>query len=49
VGNGSGNKFEISRETRLYGIKQIIRDDSTSVNDVAEMIADYWNLKETFK
>ena len=44
-GDGS-NKYDTSRETELYKVKQIIRDDSTTVNDVVRMIEEYWRLED---
>lgn len=43
-GDGIDNKFELPRETKLYGVKQIIRNESTSVDDVLRMIEEYWGL-----
>ena len=35
----------LARETRLYGVKQIIRDSSSSVETVVNMIEQYWGLR----
>lgn len=32
------------RKELLYGVKEIIRDDSTGVDDVVRMIEEYWQL-----
>ncbi len=32
------------RAVRLYGVKEIIRDESTSVEQVAKLIEEYWKL-----
>lgn len=39
-------KTFIPRETELYGVKEIIRDDSTSVDAVVRMIEEYWDLND---
>ena len=44
LSNDSTDKFSIPRETELYGVKQIIRDNTTNIEQVAEMIEEYWNL-----
>lgn len=36
--------ISIPRETKLYGVKEIIRDETTSVEDVVKMIEEYWKL-----
>lgn len=41
------DKFAVPRETKLYGVKQIIRDNMTSAERVAEMIAEYWSIAES--
>ena len=38
------DRFAVPRETRIYGIKQIIRDNSSSVEAVVNMIEQYWGL-----
>lgn len=40
-----GIRFAIPRETRLYGVKQIIRDSSSSVETVVNMIEQHWGLR----
>lgn len=44
TGDGNDNKFELPRETKLYGVKQIVRNDTTNVDDVVHMIEEYWEL-----
>jgi hypothetical protein len=48
VGGNSGDtnhiSQEIPRETKLYGVKQIIRNDNTTVEETANMIAEYFGL-----
>jgi hypothetical protein len=47
VGSEPGGKEpvrEIPRETELYGVKQIIRDDTTGVAQTADAIAAYFGL-----
>lgn len=39
------DRFAIPRETRLYGVKQIIRDSSSSVETVVNMIEQHWGLR----
>ena len=43
-GDGYENKFEIPRETKLFGVKQIIRTEETSVDDVVLMIEEHWGI-----
>lgn len=38
------DKVSIPRETELYGVKEIIRDETTSVEQVVQMIEEYWGL-----
>ena len=38
------DKFAMPRETKLYGVKQIIRDNTTSIEQVTMLIEEYWNL-----
>lgn len=40
----AGSEKAVPRETELYGVKEIIRDDSTSVERVVQMIEEYWGL-----
>ena len=48
VGGGNVNdkkpKRDIPRETIKYGVKQIIRDDNSTVESTADMIAEYFRL-----
>jgi hypothetical protein len=46
VGGNSGTEpvREIPRETIMYGVKQIIRDDTTSVEQTVANIAEYFGL-----
>ena len=37
-------KREISRETTQYGVKQIICDDNSTVEQTADVIAEYFGL-----
>jgi hypothetical protein len=45
--NGENLKLEIPQETIKYGIKQIIRDDNSTIEQTADMIAEYFGLTHT--
>ena len=51
VGRGEAGKkdknHEIPRETIQYGVKQIIRDDNTTVEQTTKMIAEHFGLLHT--
>jgi hypothetical protein len=51
VGGGENDKkeqiHEIPRETIQYGVKQIIRNDNTTAEQTAKMIAEYFGLVYT--
>lgn len=42
-------KPENSRETTQYGVKQIIRDDNSTVEQIADIIAEYFDLSYSTK
>lgn len=44
VGTDDPCRFDQPRETTLYGVKEIIRDESTSVEQIVRMIEDYWGI-----
>lgn len=38
--------YNIPRETLLYGVKQIVRDDNTTIEQTAAMVAKYFGLPD---
>ena len=43
-GDGRENKYAPPRESVLYGVREIIRDNNTSIDQVTAEIEAYWNI-----